>query len=146
LFLLIEHGANKHRGVGRFGGNCIATTVYVTVIDKTLARTALQRVVAAVVAAGGSTATGEAILAALPSGSQAVMSVPGVTSAIAAAAGAAYTSSLIVAIRTVALVSIAFGGVGMVACLWCEDIAPKMDKRIEVFLENDVQAAKNQYH
>lgn len=133
--------------MGRFGGNCIATTVYVTVINKTLAKTALKKVVGAVVAAGGSLATGEAVLAALPSGSQAVMSVPGVTSAMAAAAGAAFTSSLIVAIRTVALVSVAFGGVGMVACLWCEDIGPKMDnKHIEVFLENDVQAAKNHYH
>lgn len=117
-----------------------------TVINKTLAKTALQRVIAAVVAAGGSTATGEAVLAALPSGTQAVMAVPGITSAIATAAGAAYISSLIVAIRTVALVSVAFGGVGMVACLWCEDIGPKMDEHIEVFLENDVQASKNQYH
>lgn len=138
--------AKKYRGVGRFGGNCIATTVYVTVINRTLARESLKRVVEAVMAAGGSQDTGLAVLAALPAGSQAVMSVPGITAAIAAAAGAAFTSSLIVAIRTVALVSIAFGGVGIVACLWCEDISSKMDDRIEVFLENDVQAAKNHYH
>jgi len=138
--------AGSLAGVGRFGGNCIATTVYVTVINNSLAKAALKKVVAAVIAAGGSQATGLAVLEALPAGAPAVMAVPGVTTAMAAAAGAAYTASLIVAIRTVALVSIAFGGVGMIACLWCEDIGPKMDKRIEVFLENDVQAAKNQYH
>ncbi|KAK5331688.1 hypothetical protein LTR93_000693 [Exophiala xenobiotica] len=138
--------AGSLAGVGRFGGNCIATTVYVTVISRTLARESLKKVVAAVIAAGGSRETGLAVLAALPAGSKAVMSVPGITSAIAAAAGAAFTSSLVIAIRTVALVSIAFGGVGIVACLWCEDISSKMDEHIEVFLENDVQAAKNHYH
>ena len=96
--------------------------------------------------AGGSRATGEAVLAALPAGTPAVLSVPGVSKAIAAAAGAAYEHSYIVGIRTVALASIAFGGFGMLACLWCEDITPKMDKHIEVFLENDVQAEKNKYH
>lgn len=136
----------KDRGVGRFGGNCIATTVYVTIINRSLAKAALEKVVAAVVAAGGSTETGLAVLAALPLGSDAVMSVPDVTPSMAAAAGVAFTASLIVAIRTVALVSVAFGGVGMIMCLWCEDIGPKMNDHIEVFLENDVQAAKNQYH
>ncbi|EXJ92463.1 hypothetical protein A1O3_01014 [Capronia epimyces CBS 606.96] len=138
--------AGSLAGVGRFGGNCIATTVYVTVINKSLAKAALKKVINAVLAAGGTRAMGQAVLAALPAGSKAVMSVPNVTPAIAAAAGAAYTDSLIVAIRTVALVSIAFGGVGMVACLWCEDIGPKMDRHIEVFLENDVQAVKNKNH
>jgi len=138
--------AGSLAGVGRFGGNCIATTVYVTVINRTLARESLKKVVAAVIAAGGSRQTGLAVLAALPAGSKAVMAVPGITTSIAAAAGAAFTSSLLIAIRTVALVSIAFGGVGIVACLWCEDISSKMDEHIEVFLENDVQAAKNHYH
>jgi hypothetical protein len=136
----------SYRGVARFGGNCIATTVYVTILKNSVASASLKKVIAAVMSAGGTRATGEAVLTALPNGTKAVLSLPHVTSAIAAAAGAAYEQSYIVGIRTVALASIAFGGVGMVACLWCEDITPKMDKHIEVFLENDVQAEKNKYH
>ena len=105
-----------------------------------------MKVVAAVMAAGGTNTQGLEILAAIPAGTPAIMAVSGVTVAMADAAGAAYIASLIVAIRTVALVSIAFGGVGMIGCLWCEDIEPKMNKHIEVFLENDVQALKNQFH
>ncbi|KAI1625065.1 fungal trichothecene efflux pump [Exophiala viscosa] len=133
-------------GVGRFGGNCIATTVYVTVITRSSTSAALTKVPAAVIAAGGTQAMGLALLAAIPAGTKAIMAVPGVTVAIADAAGAAYIASLIVAIRTVALVSVAFGGVGMIGSLWVEDIGPKMNNHIEVFLENDVQAAKNTYH
>jgi hypothetical protein len=39
-----------------------------------------------------------------------------------------------------------FGGVGIIACLLIEDIGPKMNRKIEVFLENDVEAHMNKYH
>ena len=44
--------------------------------------------------------------------------------------------------RTVALASIGFGGAAIIACFFLEDIGPKMTPKIEVFLENDVQAEK----
>jgi hypothetical protein len=34
----------------------------------------------------------------------------------------------------------------MIAACFLEDIGPKMNNQIEVFLENDVQAEKNKYH
>lgn len=39
-----------------------------------------------------------------------------------------------------------FGGVGIIACFFIEDIGPKMNTKIEVFLENDVEAHKNKHH
>lgn len=40
----------------------------------------------------------------------------------------------------------AFGIVGIIACLCCNDIDSRMDDKIEVFLENDVYADKNEFH
>lgn len=48
--------------------------------------------------------------------------------------------------RKVALASLGFGGLGIIACFFLEDIGPKMNSQIEAFLENDVQAEKNKYH
>jgi len=48
--------------------------------------------------------------------------------------------------RTVALSSLAFGVIAIIACFFLEDIGPKMTPKIEVFLENDVQAEKNKFH
>ena len=45
--------------------------------------------------------------------------------------------------RTVALTLMGFGGAGIISCLFIEDIGPKMNRRIEVFLENDVEAHMN---
>lgn len=132
--------------MARIGGNALASSVYITIFRTSVSNSAQKDVVAAVVAAGGSQATGEAVLAAIPLGSQAVMAISGVTARMATAAGLAYQHSNIIGIRTLALASIAFGAVGMIACLWCEDITPKMTPKIEVFLENDIQADKNRYH
>ena len=40
----------------------------------------------------------------------------------------------------------AFGVVGIIATLFLEDIGPKMNNKIEIYLENDVQADKNKFH
>ena len=39
-----------------------------------------------------------------------------------------------------------FAGAGIIACFFIEDIGPKMNRKIEVFLENDVEAHMNKYH
>ncbi len=46
----------------------------------------------------------------------------------------------------VAYSSVAFGVVALIATFFLEDIGPKMNKKIEIFLENDVQADKNKFH
>jgi hypothetical protein len=40
----------------------------------------------------------------------------------------------------------AFGIVAIIATLFLEDIGPKMNNKIEIYLENDVQAEKNKFH
>jgi hypothetical protein len=63
-----------------------------------------------------------------------------------AAASKAYTDSYVFGIRTVCLSSLAFGGVGIIASLFLEDLQPKMTNNIEVYLENDIHADKNKCH
>lgn len=46
----------------------------------------------------------------------------------------------------IALTTVGFGIVLVLAVLCCNDIGHKMNNKIEVFLENDVQAAKNEFH
>ena len=48
--------------------------------------------------------------------------------------------------RTTALASMSFGGISILACLWCKDIDNRMTNKIEIFLENDENADKNKFH
>lgn len=48
--------------------------------------------------------------------------------------------------RVTALVSIAFGITCIVSALCCVEIRPKMNNKIEVFLENDAHADMNEFH
>jgi hypothetical protein len=48
--------------------------------------------------------------------------------------------------RTIALALTGFGGVAIIAFFFLEDTGPKMDKTIEISLENDVKAHKNKFH
>lgn len=107
---------------------------------------AARLVPAAAVAAGLDPANAPALLAALPLGATALAEVPGITTEIMAAAGAAFQQSYVVGLRTTALSSLSFGVIAIIACLFCNDIGHKMDDKIEVFLENDENAEKNKYH
>ena len=44
------------------------------------------------------------------------------------------------------MASIGFGAAAIIATFFLEDIGPKMNSKIEIFLENDVQADKNKFH
>jgi len=152
-------------GAGRGGGGCIASSVFSTILTTVQTQWANTHVPAAAVAAGASANTARAILAAMPGGAAAVQKVPGVTLAIAEAAGAAYQQSYVEGVKyvaadpdgasytlltssrkNVAYASVAFGGFAFLCCFFLEDISPRMNSRIEVFLENDVQAEKNVTH
>ncbi|KAF2646137.1 MFS general substrate transporter [Massarina eburnea CBS 473.64] len=101
---------------------------------------------AAAVSAGLPPSSASELLAALPLGAEALARVPGITSSIIAAAGAAFRKSYVVGLRTTALSSLSFGVLAIVACCFTNDIGPKMNSKIEVFLENDENAEKNMYH
>jgi hypothetical protein len=107
---------------------------------------AAELVPAAVIAAGLSADTAPAFLAALPLGASALSKIPGVTNSIIAAGGAAFQQAYVVGLRTTALSSLSFGIIAIIACCFCNDIGPKMNNKIEVFLENDENANKNKYH
>nr|OQO28755.1 hypothetical protein B0A51_02524 [Rachicladosporium sp. CCFEE 5018]OQO32478.1 hypothetical protein B0A51_00267 [Rachicladosporium sp. CCFEE 5018] len=133
-------------GVARYAGGAVAVAIFSTILSTTQSKYAITHVVAAAEAAGASPETAQAVFAALPLGAAALEKVPGLTTAIATAAGGALVQSYVEAVKTIALASLAFGGVAMIACLFLEDIGPKMTPKIEVFLENDVQAEKNKFH
>jgi hypothetical protein len=153
-------------GVARYAGGAVAVTIYLSILGNVQATQSANLVPAAVVAAGGTQALGEMLLAALPLGAAAIEKIPNLTMAMIEAGGAAFVQSYVVAVRyvlpslsletwerllmvryrTVALSSVAFGVTGIIACLFCEDIGHKMNSKIEIYLENDVQAEKNEFH
>lgn len=133
-------------GVSRYAGGAVAVTLFATVLSVTQSGYASTHVIAAAEAAGASPSTAEAVLAALPLGAAALEKVQGLTTAIATAAGGAFVDSYVHGVKYVALSSLAFGCVAIISCFFLEDIGPKMTPKIEVFLENDVQAEKNKFH
>lgn len=150
-------------GAARSGGAAVAATIFSTVLLTSQANWAQTHVIAAAEAAGASTETATALLAAFPLGAEAVAKVPGLTPEVALAGGAAFLQSFVEGIKYVQLLiqhigltymddrnlsyaSVGFGGLATICCFFLEDIGPKMNRRIEIFLENDVQAEKNVYH
>ncbi|KAK5128945.1 hypothetical protein LTR85_000278 [Meristemomyces frigidus] len=133
-------------GVARYAGGAVAVTLFETILITTQTKYAMQHVIPAAEAAGASPTVAQAVLAALPLGAATLEKVQGLTQAIAEAAGGAFIESYVQGVKTVALASIGFGALAIVACCFLEDIGPKMTPKIEIFLENDVQAKKNKYH
>ncbi|KAK1024842.1 hypothetical protein LTR33_017840, partial [Friedmanniomyces endolithicus] len=133
-------------GVARYAGGSLAQAIYVSILANTQAARAAVSVPAAVLQAGGSATMASEILAAFPSGALALAKVPGVNAQILGAAGSAYQFAYAHALSITALSSLAFGGVGLICCLLCENIDAKMNDTTNIFLENDVNAAHNEYH
>jgi len=133
-------------GVARYAGGAVAVTTFQSILVSVQSTYAVKNVIPAAEAAGASPQVAQAVLAALPLGAAALEQVQGITTRIATAAGAAFLQSYVEGVKTVALASIGFGGVAIIACFFLEDIGPKMNNKIEIYLENDVQAEKNKYH
>lgn len=132
--------------MARWTGGALSSSIYLAILSNVQSNKAASLVPHAAEAAGASPSTAQALLAAIPLGTTAIEKVPGITTAIVEAAGGAYIQSYVLALRTVCLVSIAFGVIGTICCALSNDIGPKMTNKIEVFLENDIQAEKNRFH
>lgn len=149
--------------MSRFAGGAIAISVYTTILTNVQSSSMLKLVPAAALKAGLPEDSIEKLLAALPLGSAALQQVPGITTDIMGAAGAAFQQSYVVGLRTTCLSSLSFGIIGIIgrflndlwhftntdpilACLCCQDIEHKMNDKIEIFLENDKHADMNKYH
>jgi hypothetical protein len=133
-------------GVARFGGGSLAVAVYTSVLTNTQSSRALDLVVKAGTDNGLTKAAATQLLSALSLGADAIAKVPGINPAAIAAAGGAFLESYAYGLKMTALTSLGFGGLGIVMCFLCEDIGPKMNNKVEVFLENDVNAEKNEFH
>ncbi|KXJ93101.1 fungal trichothecene efflux pump [Microdochium bolleyi] len=133
-------------GVARFAGGAVAVAVYQTILGNVQMKAAAELIPAAATGAGLPASSVASFMLALPLGAGALANVPGVTPEIIAAGGAALQQSYVAGLRTTALSSLSFGILGIIACMCCEDIDHKMNNKIEVYLENDVHADRNEFH
>lgn len=86
-------------GVARYAGGAVAVTTFATILTTTQNSHAATGIISAAEAAGASPGTAQAVLAALPLGATALEKVPGLTTAIATAAGGAFVQSYVAAIK-----------------------------------------------
>ena len=142
----VEHKDLGHSGgisgVSRFAAGTIAASVYTTILTNTVTKYTLRYVPAAVEAAG--LAAGK--VPALLKDSTSPTFAKDYPAAVVAAYGGAVQLAYEKGIQYVAYTSLAFGIVGIIACICCKDVDHKMNNKIEVYLENDVNAARNTYH
>lgn len=82
-------------GVARSAGGAIAVTAFQTILAHVQTHYAAHHVAPAAEAAGASPKVAAAVAAALPLGADALKKVPGLTTAIATAAGHAFTESYV---------------------------------------------------
>ncbi|KAG9259033.1 fungal trichothecene efflux pump [Emericellopsis atlantica] len=133
-------------GVARFAGGSVAISIYQTILSNVQGNAAARLVPKAAIAAGLPASSAADLLAAFPLGSAAIQQVAGISDEIVAAASEAWKQSYVQGLRTTCLSSLSFGIVGIIACLFCQDIEHKMNNKIEIFLENDENADKNRFH
>lgn len=113
-------------GVARYAGGSLAQAIYVSILANTQSSRAAKLVPAAVEQAGGTAKMAKELLAAFPLGTTALEAVPGVNAKILEAAGTAYQWAYVHGLRMTALSSLAFGGLGLIMCLLCENIDAKV--------------------
>lgn len=135
--------------VAHFSETSSSTSIYCIMIShfiliNTQTKRAKLLVASAVMALGASEELALVVLAALPLGQ--VEAVPGITGDMLSAASEAWRWSYAHGLKITALSSLAFGGLGLVMCLLLENIDGKMNDQTNVFLENDVNADKNEFH
>ncbi|KAJ5709230.1 hypothetical protein N7493_010564 [Penicillium malachiteum] len=130
-------------GCLRFAAGAVATTIYEVVFDKSLTKYMDKYIPDAVTSAGLSESKVTGLMSVVSGGASALTSYsPAVASAAVKALEHAYCKAIFI----VAMVSMAFGIVGLIACLCCKDVDAKMTNRIEVYLENTKQGERNTFH
>jgi hypothetical protein len=132
--------------MARYAGGSLAQAVYTTILANTQSARAAATVPAAAIAAGMSPENAQSLLTAFPLGAAAIAKVSGTTTEAIGAASLAYLWSYAYGLEMVALSLLSFGIVGLLYILYCEDVTPKMTIKVEIFLENDIDAEKNEFH
>ncbi|KAI9741405.1 MAG: peroxiredoxin prx5 [Cirrosporium novae-zelandiae] len=129
-------------GVFRFAAGAIGTAVYTTIFNNKLTEWLAKLVPKAAIAAGLPESKVTDLMSAVGTSALSTTYSSKVVAAVDMAVKNAYCKSFYV----VALVSMAFGIVGIIACLCCKDVDKKMNNKIEVYLENTELADRNKYH
>ena len=132
--------------MARYAGGSLAQAIYTTILANTQGPRAAATLPAAAIAAGMTPENAQQLLAAFPLGAAAIAEVNGTNPEALAAATSAFQWSYAHGLKIVALSSLSFGVVGLICCFLCEHLEPKLNDKIEVFLENDVHADKNKFH
>ncbi|KAJ5698367.1 hypothetical protein N7462_000372 [Penicillium macrosclerotiorum] len=130
-------------GCIRFACGAVATSVYETIYSNSLTKYMNEYIPKAVVAAGLDESKVTGLMAVVSGGASALTSY---SSVVASAAETALADAYCKAIFVVAMTSMAFGIVGLIACLCCKDVDSKMNNKIEVYLENTDLKDRNEFH
>lgn len=85
--------------MARWTGGALSASIYLTILSNVQGKKAAAIVPAAAIAAGADSDTATALLQALPLGAAAIEKIPGVTTAMIQAAGAAFVESYVVGLR-----------------------------------------------
>ncbi|KAF2801809.1 MFS general substrate transporter [Mytilinidion resinicola] len=133
-------------GTARYAGGAVASACYSSAISNGIAKKGAELIPKAALAAGIPQSSMAAVSAAASLGAAALEKIPGVTPQGAEMVGTAYKYAVAYGLRNAALASMAFGVVGIILACFNEDIGPKMNEKIETFLENDALAEKNKFH
>ena len=115
----------------------VAAAVYTTVQTHTVTKYTDKLVPLAAIAAGLPASDVAALMA--------VVGTPALTTsyspAIVAAVGGAVQQANVHGVQLVALTSLGFGMVGLIACLFCKDVNSKMNSTIEAFIAGEEEKA-----
>jgi len=151
---LILWGVHQHdlgiatgvAGVGRGVGGSLSQAIYTTILVNTQSRRAAETLPQAAIDAGLPASSAQQLLKVWTQGPAAQAAVPGASPEVLAAAELAWKWSYVHGLCIVGLASLGFGLTAFLLLFLCSDPEPRMTDKIEIFLENDVQANKNEFH
>ncbi|RDW77006.1 hypothetical protein BP6252_05059 [Coleophoma cylindrospora] len=129
-------------GCVRFAGGTIAQAVYLAIFTSAIAKWTARLVPVAAEAAGLPASQLPALFGVLGTPKLAANYDVAVVAAVGGAIQKAYEKG----IQGICYASVAFGIVGIIACLCCKDVDHKMTNKIEVYLENTELAGRNKHH
>lgn len=122
----------------RTGISAVATVVFGTVLNNRLSETVAPQVTAAATEAGLPARSVAGFLQALTTGDAAGLEqVPGITAAIISAGSQALKVAHVDTFRTVYLVSIAFGAVGIVTSFFTANLSAEMSGKVAAVLHEE---------
>ncbi|KAL1639701.1 hypothetical protein SLS58_007599 [Diplodia intermedia] len=151
LSIMLSQLGVEHKDLGisggisgslRFAGGAVATTVYQTIFNNEVTKWTPKLVLPAALEAGLDQSRSAELLSVIGTSQLSTSFSPAVVAAASEALKWAYCKGIFL----VAMSSMGFGIVAIIACLLCKDVDSKMTNTIDVYLENDEFAHRNRVH